>query len=95
VLALIGNPELVLSSTMLTLGPGACSRHATWDLSPYHDSGVTVLSGQPLIDEVGRQLCDRVGILERGRIARWTRRLACGTVSAASTGAFRPMAPLD
>jgi ABC-2 type transport system ATP-binding protein len=49
------------------LDPGA--RHATWDLiTQIRNSGVTVVLVSHFMDEV-EELCDRVAILERGRIA--------------------------
>ena len=49
------------------LDPGA--RRATWDLiAQVRDSGVTVVLVSHFMDEV-EELCDRVAILERGRIA--------------------------
>ena len=51
----------------LGLDPGA--RHATWDLiSQVRAQGVTVVLVSHFMDEV-EELCDRVAILERGRIA--------------------------
>jgi ABC-2 type transport system ATP-binding protein len=93
-LALVGNPEVVfLDELTAGLDPGA--RRATWDLiSQVRASGVTVVLVSHFMDEV-EELCDRVAILERGRIA------ALDTPAALvdSTGAqyrvrFRPMAPL-
>ena len=67
-LALVGNPEVVfLDELTAGLDPGA--RHATWDLiSQVRASGVTVVLVSHFMDEV-EELCDRVAILERGRIA--------------------------
>ena len=67
-LALVGNPELVfLDELTAGLDPGA--RRATWDLiRQVRDHGVTVVLVSHFMDEV-EELCDRVAILERGRIA--------------------------
>jgi ABC-2 type transport system ATP-binding protein len=67
-LALVGNPEVVFLDELTSgLDPGA--RHATWDLiAQIRDSGVTVVLVSHFMDEV-EELCDRVAILERGRIA--------------------------
>jgi ABC-2 type transport system ATP-binding protein len=94
-LALVGNPEVVFLDELTSgLDPGA--RHATWDLiTQVRDSGVTVVLVSHFMDEV-EELCDRVAILERGRIA------ALDTPAALVDRAggeyrvrFRPMAPLD
>jgi ABC-2 type transport system ATP-binding protein len=67
-LALVGNPEVVFLDELTSgLDPGA--RHATWDLiAQVRDGGVTVVLVSHFMDEV-EELCDRVAILERGRIA--------------------------
>jgi ABC-2 type transport system ATP-binding protein len=67
-LALVGNPEVVFLDELTSgLDPGA--RRATWDLiAQVRNSGVTVLLVSHFMDEV-EELCDRVAILERGRIA--------------------------
>src|SRR5436305_3324446 len=67
-LALVGNPEVVfLDELTAGLDPGA--RRATWDLiRAVRAQGVTVVLVSHFLDEV-EELCDRVAILERGRIA--------------------------
>jgi ABC-2 type transport system ATP-binding protein len=67
-LALVGNPEVVFLDELTSgLDPGA--RRATWDLvRQVRDSGVTVVLVSHFMDEV-EELCDRVAILEQGRIA--------------------------
>src|SRR5437660_5367303 len=67
-LALVGNPEVVFLDELTSgLDPGA--RHATWDLiKQVRASGVTVVLVSHFMDEV-EELCDRVAILEQGRIA--------------------------
>jgi ABC-2 type transport system ATP-binding protein len=67
-LALVGNPDVVfLDELTAGLDPGA--RRLTWDLiRQVRDGGVTVVLVSHFMDEV-EELCDRVAILERGRIA--------------------------
>jgi ABC-2 type transport system ATP-binding protein len=94
-LALVGNPELVfLDELTAGLDPGA--RRATWDLiRAVRAAGVTVVLVSHFMDEV-EELCDRVAILERGRIAALD--TPAGLVDSAGGEyrvRFRPMAPLD
>jgi ABC-2 type transport system ATP-binding protein len=94
-LALVGNPEVVFLDELTSgLDPGA--RHATWDLiAQIRDSGVTVVLVSHFMDEV-EELCDRVAILERGRIAALD--TPAGLVDRAGGEyrvRFRPMAPID
>jgi ABC-2 type transport system ATP-binding protein len=94
-LALVGNPEVVfLDELTAGLDPGA--RRATWDLiAQVRDSGVTVVLVSHFMDEV-EELCDRVAIFERGRIAALD--TPAGLVDSAGGEyrmRFRPMAQLD
>ena len=94
-LALVGNPEVVfLDELTAGLDPGA--RRATWDLiSKVRAHGVTVVLVSHFMDEV-EELCDRVAILERGRIAALD--TPAGLVDRAGGEyrmRFRPTAPLD
>ena len=94
-LALVGNPEVVfLDELTAGLDPGA--RRATWDLiAQVRDGGVTVVLVSHFMDEV-EELCDRVAILERGRIAALD--TPAGLVDSAGGEyrmRFRPTAPLD
>ena len=94
-LALVGHPELVfLDELTARLDPGA--RRATWDLiGQVRASGVTVVLVSHFMDEV-EELCDRVAILERGRIAALD--TPAGLVDSAGGEyrmRFRPLAPLD
>jgi len=94
-LALVGNPELVfLDELTAGLDPGA--RRATWDLiRAVRASGVTVVLVSHFMDEV-EELCDRVAILERGRIAALdTPAGLVDSVGGEYRMRFRPMAPLD
>ena len=94
-LALVGNPEVVfLDELTAGLDPGA--RRATWDLiSKVRAQGVTVVLVSHFMDEV-EELCNRVAILERGRIAALD--TPAGLVDRAGGEyrmRFRPTAPLD
>jgi len=94
-LALVGNPEVVfLDELTAGLDPGA--RRATWDLiGAVRASGVTVVLVSHFMDEV-EELCDRVAILERGRIAALdTPAGLVDSVGGEYRMRFRPMAPLD
>jgi ABC-2 type transport system ATP-binding protein len=94
-LALVGNPEVVfLDELTAGLDPGA--RRATWDLiRQVRDSGVTVVLVSHFMDEV-EELCDRVAILEQGRIAALdTPAGLVDRVGGEYRLRFRPMAPLD
>ena len=93
-LALVGNPEVVFLDELTSgLDPGA--RHATWDLiAQIRDSGVTVVLVSHFMDEV-EELCDRVAILERGRIAALdTPAGLVDRVGGEYRVRFRPMAPV-
>ncbi len=94
-LALVGNPELVfLDELTAGLDPGA--RRATWDLiRAVRAAGVTVVLVSHFMDEV-EELCDRVAILERGRIAALdTPAGLVDSVGGEYRVRFRPMARLD
>jgi ABC-2 type transport system ATP-binding protein len=94
-LALIGNPEVVfLDELTAGLDPGA--RRATWDLiKQVRAAGVTVVLVSHFMDEV-EELCDRVAILEQGRIvALDTPAGLVDRVGGEYRMRFRPMAPLD
>jgi len=94
-MALVGNPEVVFFDELTAgLDPGA--RRVTWDLvSQVRAQGVTVVLVSHFMDEV-EELCDRVAILERGRIAALD--TPAGLVNRAGGEyrvRFRPMAPLE
>jgi ABC-2 type transport system ATP-binding protein len=94
-LALVGNPEVVfLDELTAGLDPGA--RRATWDLiRQVRDSGVTVVLVSHFMDEV-EELCDRVAILEQGRIAALdTPAGLVDQVGGEYRLRFRPMAPVN
>jgi ABC-2 type transport system ATP-binding protein len=94
-LALVGNPEVIfLDELTAGLDPGA--RRATWDLiEQVREGGVTVVLVSHFMDEV-EELCDRVAILERGRIAALD--TPAGLVDSAGGEykmRFRPVVALD
>jgi ABC-2 type transport system ATP-binding protein len=94
-LALVGNPEVVfLDELTAGLDPGA--RRATWDLiRQVQAGGVTVVLVSHFMDEV-EELCDRVAILEQGRISALD--TPAGLVDRAGGEyrmRFRPTAALD
>jgi ABC-2 type transport system ATP-binding protein len=67
-LALLPNPQLVFLDE-LTTGLDPQARHAIWDLiQRVHTEGKTVLLTTHFMEEAER-LCDRVAILDNGRIA--------------------------
>jgi ABC-2 type transport system ATP-binding protein len=71
-LALVGRPSLVFLDEP-TAGMDPRARATTWDLvRTLSDNGVTVLLTTHAMDEA-EQLCDRVGIIDEGRL------VACGT----------------
>jgi ABC-2 type transport system ATP-binding protein len=66
-LALVGRPELVFFDE-ITTGLDPRARRVAWDLvRRVRDSGVTVVLVSHLMDEVAA-LCDRVTVLDRGRV---------------------------
>jgi ABC-2 type transport system ATP-binding protein len=94
-LALVGNPGVVVLDE-LTTGLDPRARRDTWRLiEDVRDSGVTVLLVTHSMEEAQR-LCDRVALIDRGRIAALDtpsgliRRTAGGTEIS-----FRPSTPLD
>ncbi|MBV9380541.1 MAG: ABC transporter ATP-binding protein [Streptosporangiaceae bacterium] len=94
-LALVGQPEVVFLDELTSgLDPGA--RRATWDLiRQIRAQGATVVLVSHFMDEV-EELCDRVAILDRGRIAALDTPAAL--VDRAGTEyrlRFRPVGPLD
>lgn len=67
-LALIGNPEIAVLDE-LTTGLDPQARRDTWELiKGVRDRGVTIVLVTHFMDEAER-LCDRLAIIERGRIA--------------------------
>ncbi|MEE4494677.1 ABC transporter ATP-binding protein [Streptomyces sp. BE230] len=67
-LALVGNPRVVVLDE-LTTGLDPRARRDTWQLiEEVRDSGVTVLLVTHFMEEAQR-LCDRIAVIDRGRIA--------------------------
>jgi ABC-2 type transport system ATP-binding protein len=66
-LALVNDPELVFLDEMTT-GLDPAARHVAWDLvRAVRESGTSVVIVTHIMEEAER-LCDRVAVLERGRI---------------------------
>jgi ABC-2 type transport system ATP-binding protein len=66
-LALVGDPELVFFDE-ITTGLDPAARRQSWELvRRVRAAGVTVVLVSHLMDEV-EELCDRVAILDRGRV---------------------------
>ncbi|TDC22074.1 ABC transporter ATP-binding protein [Streptomyces sp. 8K308] len=94
-LALIGNPRVVVLDE-LTTGLDPRARRDTWELiEDVRDSGVTVLLVTHFMEEAQR-LCDRIAVIDQGRIAALD--TPAGLIRR-STGAtlisFTPSVPLD
>ncbi|MEV5828755.1 ABC transporter ATP-binding protein [Spirillospora sp. NPDC052242] len=67
-LALIGKPRIAILDE-LTTGLDPQARRDTWDLvTQIRDTGVTILLVSHFMEEAQR-LCDRVAIIDRGRLA--------------------------
>jgi ABC-2 type transport system ATP-binding protein len=67
-LALVNDPELVFLDEMTT-GLDPAARHTAWDLvRAVRDTGTSVVLVTHFMEEAER-LCDRVAVLERGKIA--------------------------
>ncbi|MER5730618.1 ABC transporter ATP-binding protein [Streptomyces sp. NPDC002138] len=94
-LALIGNPRVVVLDE-LTAGLDPRARRDTWELiEDIRRGGVTVLLVTHFMEEAHR-LCDRIAVIDKGRVAALDtpsgliRRAAGSTVIS-----FTPAAPLD
>ncbi|MEV8019424.1 ABC transporter ATP-binding protein [Streptomyces sp. NPDC086554] len=94
-LALIGNPKVVVLDE-LTTGLDPRARRDTWQLiEDVRDSGVTVLLVTHFMEEAQR-LCDRIAVIDQGRIAALDTPAGLISRAAASTVmSFTPSAPLD
>ncbi|WP_406206183.1 ABC transporter ATP-binding protein [Kitasatospora sp. NBC_01560] len=92
-LALIGRPRVVILDE-LTTGLDPQARRATWELvESIRDDGVTVLLVTHFMEEAQR-LCDRIALLDRGRIvALDTPGGLVGRSSGATVISFRPSRP--
>ncbi|MEU4999619.1 ABC transporter ATP-binding protein [Streptomyces sp. NPDC021622] len=94
-LALIGNPKVVVLDE-LTTGLDPRARRDTWQLiEDVRDSGVTVLLVTHFMEEAQR-LCDRIAVIDQGRIAALDTPAGLISRAAGSTVmSFTPSAPLD
>ncbi|MGW1556662.1 ATP-binding cassette domain-containing protein [Streptomyces sp. NPDC002144] len=94
-LALIGNPRVVVLDE-LTTGLDPRARRDTWQLiEDVRASGVTVLLVTHFMEEAQR-LCDRIAVIDRGRVAALDTPAGLIRRSAGATViSFTPSAPLD
>lgn len=94
-LALIGNPKVVVLDE-LTTGLDPRARRDTWQLiEDVRDSGVTVLLVTHFMEEAQR-LCDRIAVIDQGRVAALDSPAGLISRAAGSTVmSFTPSAPLD
>ncbi|WP_409240457.1 ABC transporter ATP-binding protein [Streptomyces sp. PA5.6] len=94
-LALIGNPKVVVLDE-LTTGLDPRARRDTWELiEDVRDRGVTVLLVTHFMEEAQR-LCDRIAVIDKGRVAALDSPAGLISRSASSTVmSFTPSAPLD
>jgi ABC-2 type transport system ATP-binding protein len=90
-LALIGRPRIAILDE-LTTGLDPAARRATWSLiEQIRDRGVTILLVTHFMEEAER-LCDRVAVIDRGRVAALDAPHALGTHEQRLR--FRPSAPV-
>ncbi|GAA3377471.1 ABC transporter ATP-binding protein [Streptomyces sannanensis] len=94
-LALVGSPRIVVLDE-LTTGLDPRARRDTWQLiEDIRDSGVTVLLVTHFMEEAQR-LCDRIAVIDRGRItALDTPAGLIGRAAASTVISFTPSRPLD
>ncbi|MEU1161835.1 ATP-binding cassette domain-containing protein [Streptomyces sp. NPDC090075] len=94
-LALIGNPRVVVLDE-LTTGLDPRARRDTWELiEDVRDRGVTVLLVTHFMEEAQR-LCDRIAVIDGGRVAALDTPAGLIRRSAGATViSFTPSAPLD
>ncbi|RPE40579.1 ABC-2 type transport system ATP-binding protein [Streptomyces sp. Ag109_O5-1] len=94
-LALIGNPRVVVLDE-LTTGLDPRARRDTWELiEDVRDRGVTVLLVTHFMEEAQR-LCDRIAVIDKGRVAALDTPAGLIRRSAGATViSFTPSAPLD
>ncbi|MGN9794760.1 ATP-binding cassette domain-containing protein [Streptomyces sp. OZ13] len=94
-LALIGRPRVVVLDE-LTTGLDPRARRDTWQLiEEVRDSGVTVLLVTHFMEEAQR-LCDRIAVIDKGRVAALdTPAGLIGRSSASTVVSFTPSGPLD
>ncbi|MGW7427357.1 ABC transporter ATP-binding protein [Streptomyces sp. NPDC054813] len=94
-LALIGSPRVVVLDE-LTTGLDPRARRDTWELiEDVRDRGVTVLLVTHFMEEAQR-LCDRIAVIDKGRVAALDTPAGLIRRSAGATViSFTPSAPLD
>ncbi|MER6073009.1 ABC transporter ATP-binding protein [Streptomyces sp. NPDC001817] len=94
-LALVGNPRVVVLDE-LTTGLDPRARRDTWQLiEDVRASGVTVLLVTHFMEEAQR-LCDRIAVIDKGRVAALDSPAGLIRRSAGATViSFTPSAPLD
>ncbi|MFI0964841.1 ABC transporter ATP-binding protein [Streptomyces sp. NPDC021080] len=94
-LALIGGPRVVVLDE-LTTGLDPRARRDTWELiEDVRERGVTVLLVTHFMEEAQR-LCDRIAVIDKGRVAALDTPAGLIRRSAGSTViSFTPSAPLD
>lgn len=94
-LALIGSPRIVVLDE-LTTGLDPRARRDTWRLvEDVRESGVTVLLVTHFMEEA-RRLCDRIAVIDKGRVAALdTPAGLIGRSAASAVISFTPSAPLD
>ncbi|MER6537100.1 ATP-binding cassette domain-containing protein [Streptomyces sp. 900105755] len=94
-LALIGNPRVVVLDE-LTTGLDPRARRDTWKLiEDVRERGVTVLLVTHFMEEAQR-LCDRIAVIDKGRVAALDTPAGLIRRSAGATViSFTPSAPLD
>lgn len=94
-LALIGNPRIVVLDE-LTTGLDPRARRDTWQLiEDVRARGVTVLLVTHFMEEAQR-LCDRIALIDNGRIAALdTPRGLIGRTASSTVISFTPSVPLD
>ncbi|MEV6262858.1 ABC transporter ATP-binding protein [Streptomyces sp. NPDC051784] len=93
-LALVGDPRIVVLDE-LTTGLDPRARRDTWGLiEEVRDSGVTVLLVTHFMEEAQR-LCDRVAVIDRGRVAALdTPEGLVGRAAGSTVVSFTPSKPL-
>ncbi|WP_406147182.1 ABC transporter ATP-binding protein [Streptomyces sp. NBC_01012] len=94
-LALVGDPRVVVLDE-LTTGLDPRSRRDTWELiEDVRDRGVTVLLVTHFMEEAQR-LCDRIAVIDRGRVAALDSPAGLISQAAGATViSFTPSSPLD
>ncbi|WP_394430260.1 ABC transporter ATP-binding protein [Streptomyces sp. SGAir0957] len=94
-LALVGNPRVVVLDE-LTTGLDPRARRDTWQLiEDVRAGGVTVLLVTHFMEEAQR-LCDRIAVIDKGRVAALDTPAGLISRAAGSTViSFTPSAPLD